>query len=157
MKRIVACVLVCVLIFGAAGCASYNYDGWNDLAIDSCGTLKIPPNWQTYIVDDLLYIVDENKKPVMIQTHSHAGIEDGDFGEVESNAFFEEVRCLKFVSGEVFSNGAFYGRVTVEKNGMQSQQYILEFEGATRVSIVVWDDTIEDELVKKIAKSFVSS
>jgi hypothetical protein len=45
--------------------------------------------------------------------------------------------------------------VLVEKNGVQSEQLFLDLGAYPYVQMIIWDDTVDEKLVKKIAKSFV--
>jgi hypothetical protein len=155
MKRIIAFVFVLICIFQIAGCSLYNYDGWKTIHVDSCGTVKLPSEWLVYEKDGLLYVVDEEENPIMIQSKSYAGIKDDDMGQTEANEYFQEVTCVKTLSSAYYSNSAGYGVVLVEKNGVQSEQLFLDLGAYPYVQMIIWDDTVDEKLVKKIAKSFV--
>lgn len=156
MKRIIALIIVLGCILANAGCSYiHNYDGWQTVTIDSCGTVKLPSDWVVYEKDGLLYVVDEEQTPIMIQSNSYAGIEDGDEGETEANDYYKEVKCIKTLSSAYFSNSAGFGTVLVEKDGIQSEQLFLELGAVPYVQMIIWDDTVDEKLVKKIALSFV--
>lgn len=154
MKRFIAILLAILAVFSLGGCSRYNYDGWKEISIWNIGTLKIPSEWTYYEKDDKLYFLDENQVPVMIETHSYCS---GDKpGNMDCNDFFDEYRCLQHISSTVFSNGAVYGEYLIEINSNQCQHYFLDLPGEESISLIIWDDTIDIEFVKKIAWSFVS-
>lgn len=156
MKLLIAVLLVILVICSMVGCSRYNYEGWKEISIRNIGTLKIPSEWACYEEDGKLYFVDENQIPAMIETHSYcSGFEGDSPGDVDSNRFFDNYRCLRHISSTVFSNGAVYGEYLIEINSNQHQYYFLDLGGEETISLIIWDDTIDIEFVKKIAWSAV--
>ena len=112
-----------------------------------------------YAQNGFLYITGKDLKPIMIQSFSHAGIEDNEQGEEESNDFFDKLINIKILDSAILSNGVTYGKTRVAKDGMESENYFLEIghEGYTRVvQFIVWDETINLKLIRKISISFIS-
>lgn len=156
MKRSIAFVLVLIFFFASTGCSSYDYDGWNTLTIDSCGTIRVPQEWTSYEKDGLLYILDKNQSPIMIETHSYSGFEENEQGTMESNDFYENLVSSRTLSSSVLSNGAIYGEVLMQCGEAKTQNYYLELGYDQRILLVVWDNTIDENTIKKIAASFVA-
>ena len=138
------------------GCASNQYNGWQTINIPDCGELKIPGEWVYYESDGLIYITDTSQNPIMIETQSFPNVSTGAPGITESNDFFQNVTNLKYLPGVGLSNGAYYGKVLVEKDNLQTEQYCLEIGDDRNVELVFWDKTIDEATVKQIAESFVS-
>ncbi len=90
----------------------------------------------------------------MIQTHSYAGIEDNEVGIEEKNDYFN-VQVLKTLSSSVYSNGAIYGKNLLLQNGEKKEKYYLQIGYEELVEFIIWDDTIDLESIKKIAKTFI--
>ncbi len=147
-----------ILVFVFSGCNLYNYDGWQNVEIENCGTFSIPGNWSYFIEDDKYHFVDENSNPMMIQTYSFAGFDENEQGQKESNAFFEEVQCLQTLSSAVLSNGSIYGKVQMLCNGQESEKFYinLDTEDGSAILFIFWDNSIDKDMVEKIANSFVS-
>jgi hypothetical protein len=139
-----------------AGCASDQYSGWQTINITGCGELKIPDEWIYYESNGLIYITDSNQTPIMIESRSYPNVATGTPGSTESNDFFENVTNLKYLAGVGLSNGAYYGKVLVGKGSMQSEHYCLDIGYDRTVQLVFWAETIDEAMVKRIAKSFVS-
>lgn len=155
MPRKMVTAFLLVFLIAGTGCSAYDYDGWVSLSIDSCGTLKIPAEWTSYEKDGFLYIVDEEKKPIMIETHSYSGPEKNDQGATETNDFYGSLTNLRILSSAVLSNGAIYGKVLMKRGELQTQNFFLELGSSRRILLIIWDDTIDENMVTKIAASFV--
>ena len=139
------------------GCCSNDYEGWNTISLDCCGTLKTPEGWMVYEKDGLIYIVDGNKKPMMIETHSYSGPGENEQGICETNDYYKNITNLRTVSSFALSNGAVYGEVLMKCGETQTYNYYLEIGYGRSVLMIFWDKTINEDMVKKIASSFIAA
>lgn len=162
MKRAICCILIALFIISCtAGCDEYDYDGWQTIYIEDYGTLKIPSDWKSYVEDDYLYIVDANDNPIMIQTYSYCGYNAGEEGKVESNKFVENFQCVKGLSSNALSNSTTYGKVEILQGSEKSEHYFLALNVVVNntlyMKLIVWDPSIDEDMVQKIAASFDGS
>lgn len=156
-KTLVFIVISSLFLLIVAGCAAEKTSGWQTIEIPDCGTLKIPPDWTYYENEGWIYILDHAQKPAMIQTKSFPGVDGRTPGETESNDFFTEVTNLRLLTSAVFSNGAIYGSYLTEHNGNQSEEFFLEIGYDRHVTLLVWDETMDEAMLKTIAHTFVAA
>lgn len=156
MKKIVQLLIVILLIVLFASCSEEYADDWKKIEIDDCGILAIPSDWIFFEEDGYYYITDQNDVPIMIQTYSN--VVDTDMDKInsvtESNKYYDDVKEIKSVRSEVLSNGVCYGVSLMRRDGKDSERYMLELYNDKTVVFVVWSDTVTEELLVKIAKSF---
>ena len=153
MKKVLFFFLTLSIVFSTVGCSRASTRHWQTIYLPECGTLKIPEDWRMFEKDDRIYIVDADDQPVMIQVLSWCGIEDGEQGIAESNAYFEDVIPMKCLSSAVFSNSAAYGEVLVSCENIQSTKLFLDLPPSEM--FIVWDETVDMEMLITIAKTFV--
>lgn len=156
MKKTITIKLLCAIIIVFTACSTSQYDGWKTINIDNCGALKIPEEWLFYEENGFIYFTDVDANPIMIQTFSYSGIDENQHGKEESNKFFSKVINIKTLTSAVLSNGAIYGKALVEKDDCESEKYYLELGYERKILLIIWEETLNDELVKKIARSFVA-
>ena len=100
-KTFLLLLLVSTLLF-ACSKSDFTYDNWNKIEISGCGSIEIPDKWSHFYEDGMLYIIDENAKPVIIQCDNYK-IYEGD-----SNKFYSNYRKIECVYNESFSNSSSY-------------------------------------------------
>ena len=127
-----------------SGCSS-KYDGWQTVDIDYCGSIKIPENWSPFSEDGVLYILDENGTPAMIQCQTYQT------GRVESNKYYKDYKFLENDFNEVFSNSAQY--VTAYFL-CDNKKFLIRIIHLINVDFAVWNSDIEDSVIRDIAESF---
>lgn len=152
MKKILTFILTLCGTLVILGCSHSPTDSWKTICIPECGTLKVPEDWYMFEKDDLIYIVDADDHPIMIETHSYCGIDDGQQGPTESNAYFKNITPMKYLSSAILSNSASYGELLVSYEGTQSSKLFLS---ADLIKFIVWDETVDMEMLLKIAETFV--
>lgn len=143
-------IIVCVLL----GCSSDISEDWKDVIIDGSGTLSVPYNWQCFEEQGYTYIVDSNGTPMMVQSYSFAGIDDGSEGVAESNKYAENVQSIKLLTSAVLSNGAIYGKMFISCNGKTHERFYIDITGEVSMQFIVWSESIDEKMVKTIAKSY---
>lgn len=149
MKKTILVMTIISIVLLLPGCSFYNYSGWERLDLENVGSIKIPGEWSCYSDGEKIYITDQSKAPMLIQTHSYAG------SEAESNDYCKSFKSLKIIESAVLSNSAEYGKVLVEMNGSQTERYFLDIGiGDDIMSFVVWDENIEKSLLLQIAESY---
>lgn len=84
----------------------------------------------------------------MIQSYSFAGIEDGSEGVVESNKYIENIQSIKLLTSTGLSNGATYGN--------NYERFYIDITVEVPMQFIVWSDSIDEKMVKNIAKSYVA-
>ena len=160
---VILLILICFIIFlyysdGLGSiCGMYNYSKWKTIYIEDCGKLKIPEEWSYFVEEDKVYIIDEEQKPVMIETFSYPGPSDWEHGEMDENKYYSEIVSLVCLQSQVFSNSAVCGTYLMEVDGEKTKKYFLSLENEDSTVIndlIVWDPTIDLKQVKKIAQSF---
>lgn len=145
------------------------YKDWKEVEIEDCGTIKIPKEWVMTEYDGRLYLSDkpldeEDCTVYFVQSHSYptsASIAAGsDEGAVDTNLFSREVQMLKSERSSVISNGAIYGEELYSVDGVEEKKLYLELSNLhyhTRVYLITWDESIDEDMLIKIAKSFVET
>lgn len=156
-KALVFIVIFSLVLPILVGCSAINTSGWQTIEIPNCGTLQLPADWSYYEKDGLVYILDHAQNPVMIQTKSYPDVDGRIPGATESNDFFTEVTNLQILTSAVFSNGAIYGTYLTEHNGNQSEKLFLSIGYIRTIDLLVWDETMDEEMLKTIANTFVSA
>ncbi len=153
-KSFIFALILCVVL-ASAGCSNATTKNWQTISIPGCGTMKIPEDWQMFEEDDRIYIVDADDRPIMIQTLSYCGSKDGQQGPAESNAYFENVTPMKYLSSAVLSNCAVYGEMLVSYEGTQSTKLFLDVGYDPSIEFIVWDETVDMDMLVTIAETFV--
>ena len=132
------------------GCEQ-KYDGWQVIDLGySCGTLKIPPTWQYTFENELVYILDEESNPVMIE---YKYSED-----IISNKYYSNIVCDGFVTSACTSNGTVYGLYRIIHNGETKEiQYLDVGYGENMKTFFVWDLSLTEKDLISVAETFVAS
>lgn len=158
MKKILVCIVILSFLLPVlAGCSAVKTLSWQTVEIPNCGTLKLPADWIYYEKDGLIYILDHTKKPVMIETNSSPGVDDRTPGETETNDFFTGVTNLRSLSSTVISNGAIYGTFLTDFSGKASEKLFLNIGYDRTVTLLVWDETMDEKMLKTIAFTFADA
>ena len=126
-----------------------NYDGWDEVHIESIGFLKVPKSWYHLEKDGVSYIYDSEDNPVMIECNN--------FSKWRSNEVCEKYRHVDTVSSQVFPNHAMQGKSQIETTDKMEELFFIYLPNDSidqSVRLFVWDSTISEETVIKIAKSF---
>lgn len=141
---ILAAICICLL-----GCGNGQAD-WQKVELGACGEMKIPGQWQYYTQDDILYILDENGEPVMIECQPHGFYMFG-----TSNAFFTDFRHEALVSSTGLSNSAICGKEVIVHQGAEKEVLYLDvgIENNTK-HFIVWDETLTEEELEEIAQTY---
>lgn len=145
-------IIVCLLL----GCSSDVNPDWEDVIIYGSGSISMPSDWRCFEEQGYTYIVDNNNIPMMIQSYSFAGIEDGSEGEAESNKYAENFQSIKVLTSTGLSNGATYGKMLVSCNGNNYERFYIDITVEVPMQFIVWSDSIDEKMVKNIAKSYVA-
>lgn len=131
------------------GCGNEQAD-WQKVDLGACGEMKIPGQWQYYTQDDILYMLDENSEPVMIECETH---EFYMFGT--SNKIFSDFRYENFVSSAGLSNSAIYGKEGIIHQGVEKEVlYLTVGVGNNEKHFIVWDETLSEEELEEIAQTY---
>ena len=149
MRKII-CFFLAISVLLGCGCKS-NTENWQKIHIENCGTLKIPPEWNFFTEDGVMYIMD-GEKPIMITCKRT--------GESESNLYYNDYKYVGFITSAVFSNGVIYGKAEYLYNNNYIELYYLDLgsirSDAETIEFAVWDQGMSEELLISIARSFVS-
>ena len=160
-KTFLLLLLVSTLLFSCSK-SDFAYDDWNKIEISGCGSIEIPDKWSHFYEDGMLYIIDENAEPVIIQCDNYK-IYEGD-----SNKFYSNYRKIECVYSESFSNSSSY---EISKFLFDNKEVELPIIGLyvesdetldedvaldKSVNLIVWKTDIGEKMIKKIAKSYIS-
>lgn len=121
-------------------------------------TMEVPSDWTYCEQDGFIYFVDSQANPVMMETKSFAGIVENAHGELENNPFFS-VQNIREISSEVFSNGVIVGKTQVKRNEqlLERPYLAITFIGAPNMLFIVWSDSVDSKLLKRMAKSVINN
>lgn len=137
------------------GCTSNVSDDWQTVSFSGFGTLKIPSEWRCYEEQDYIYIVDSNDVPIMIQSYSYASILDNEAGIVESNKYVDSIQCIQSLTDTGLSNGITYGKILISYDGEQREVFYLEIVDDTCLQLLILDKSLDEAMVRKIAKTYI--
>jgi len=145
-------VLIAILVYmcysALAPRNEYNYDGWKRVTFDENGSFMIPNEWTMTENDGYYYILDEEDKPVLVQTYSYEGSNITD-----SNLYCDRLSVDKTLYSQVESNGISYGKVLIKRNGIKTENY--EISLLPSLVMLFWDENCSEELVLKIVSSYI--
>lgn len=142
MKRILFTLLVFVLCVMLTGCFT-SYICWQNVELYSNITLRMPMGWSSFVEEGLIYILNENSEPVMIEFK--------EVGVSESNKYYKDFVYEDFITSNVNSNGVIYGKAMIryENNCLQ-----LDYMFCNGIDFIVWDKTLPQDVLVKISKSY---
>ena len=100
----------------------------------------------------MIYILDESENPVFIEVEFAAPYEIYNY----SGDFYDSIEYVKSNWGEVISNGAFFGNYKLKIDGNISYNMFLEIGYYKCVCLISCNDIITQDLLRKIAESFVA-
>ena len=147
--RVVSTAFILILtLLQLTGCG---YEDYKEIPIET-GTIMIPNEWECVRgEDELLYIYNEAKKPVMVQ-----------YKEKRASSLYGEIELGEFKGSTTYSNSATCGTVEVKIDGEWSDRlyidaYNLINAGLRCVRLIVTSPDVDEDQVKKIANSFSHS
>lgn len=149
MKKAVIWIIIFSALCGCFyGCAPKHED-WQVIELGNCGTIKIPPEWQCFTEDGLIYILDEELNPIMI--------ERAPFCDPQSNKYYSNFFYTDSVATASFSNSTICGEMIVVHEGYEKEMLFLTTNGPnlTWKEFIVWDESLSMDELKEIAKTFV--
>jgi len=136
-----------------------DYSGWKDVYLENLGTFKISEEW---FVSQERFVVCITDKPIeeehIIYLVGAILNYDTEEKNISPNDFLENVEYIGLVNSQVFSNGGMYGQNEYKINDEIAIKYFISFStNEYGVLFIVWDDTIDEEMIRKIAISFKSN
>lgn len=146
MKKFLMVIMVMILFLSACSSETEN---WKVVEIKGCGIIKIPNEWDCFVQDDVIYIM-EDEKPKMI---SYKRTDQN-----ESNAYYTNFKYIDFTTSAVLSNSAIYGKAKYLYLDKEIERFYLDLGETTSgewIEFLVWDETVSEELLISIAKTFV--
>lgn len=150
MRKIISIFAFLAVLCGCLlGCENKQVD-WQKIDLGVCGEINIPNQWKYYTQNDILYVLDENSKPVMIECETH-----GFYMLGTSNNMFSDFRYGGFVSSTGLSNSAIYGKEVIIHQGIKKEMLYLTLgiENDTK-HLIVWDETLSEEELREIAETY---
>ena len=157
---VIAIILAVVILILCASCTvSYlnRYKDWQEIDVPEVGRFKIPPDWAYHRDGNRIYLTDKSvTTPTQENTYIVGTVKFTMNDEEACQVFDSNAKYVDTNSGIVLSNSAYIRKI----------EYIIHEKLCTKVSVemwassdaeidmLVWDDSIEYELAKKIAKSY---
>lgn len=131
------------------------------VALNDCGTLRLPDAWESTEQDGLLTISDEEGKTVMVQyVYTETEKYPTEYGTVRTILGGGETNAaLQVAHSTIYSNSATYGEGQITADGVVQNVRIIELYGydqnrqANNICFYCADDLSEFSL-RQIAKSF---
>ncbi|MBR6676356.1 MAG: hypothetical protein IKL24_03390 [Clostridia bacterium] len=158
MKKLIrfGCLLIVVALLSGCSLINSATKDWQTFNLENCGSIKLPVGWSITESDKYIYVWDDAQNLVMMQSYSDCGISETDpEGDQETNDYYT-VQTLRFLSSEVFSNGAIIGKVESIIDEKQCEKLYLKIGYDTEIFFVVYSDEIDYDQLKVIAKTFES-
>lgn len=148
MKRL-SMVLAATMLF-LCGCSSILKCEWQTIAMNNCGTMKIPANWTYFVEDGVMYILNDKNEPAMISYDVSK--------ESNSNRYIKDFQLIEWISNEVLSNEPMLGRAKYRHGDDEIVRYFLNLttNSDDDVEFIVWDEEITKEMLVAIAKTFIN-
>lgn len=143
------------------------YLGWQEVKVDNICTLKVPGRWEVYEQDGMLHFCDPSIKDrdsniVLVESHIGPMTNNGsnfkvNKNNIESNILGKKFMCILECNGTVNSVGSIYGETVISvDNNLHLGKYIYaENSFEEDVYFYTWNSCVDDELIQKIADSFV--
>lgn len=152
-KTISALLLISLMLSMLTGCGP-NYEGWKDVELANCGTIKVPAGWMKCEHNGKVYLTD---KPLEEENCTIYFFQS--FTVQDSTVFSENIEWIDCLSSEVFSDGAGVGKARLSFDGViQDVLYFwLPLSDGRDADFFAMDESIDEDTVRKIAKSFEMS
>ncbi|MBQ9957583.1 MAG: hypothetical protein IJO89_00890 [Clostridia bacterium] len=149
MKKLVSVILIsCLLLL----CSCNSTEGWKTIKIENYGSIKVPENWEFSVVDCYMYISSNESgesKNVLVQFRD----------DVNNNKEFDDIEDFQDIVGEFFSNSTGITKYKVlYKDGSSAEKFVLYFTSSDdykSTEFICLDDSVSEDVLKKIAKSYV--
>ncbi|MBQ9847361.1 MAG: hypothetical protein IJO58_06095 [Clostridia bacterium] len=149
MKKLVSVILIsCLLLL----CSCNSTEGWKTIKIENYGSIKVPENWEFSVVDGYMYISSNESgesKNVLVQFRD----------DVNNNKEFDDIEDFQDIVGEFFSNSTGITKYKVlYKDGSSAEKFVLYFTSSDdykSTEFICLDDSVSEDVLKKIAKSYV--
>lgn len=156
MKKVILIfsLLISVIIFSSCS----NNKDWKTVEVFDSGTIEIPVEWYQSEYDGKMYFSDKTDDEVcLFQSYSFAGDSENKTGDVESNIVYDEFQNIMCTKSNVLSNGATYGECKVSADGKLKNSLFVEFYSDDLfIQFISEDNSITDEIIKKIAESYTA-
>lgn len=156
-KRLEICLMTLVLLLTIAGCKP-NYEGWKEVEIANCGTLKIPEEWMKCEYDGKIYFTD---RPLDEPDCNIYFFQITDF-EQDTTIFSDNIQWGKFLSSENYSNSSGISTDRLLIDGLAQDVHGFSLIGwdysddsVSQLFFYTLDTSIDEDTIRKIAKSFV--
>ena len=146
-KKILICTLVMLFFFCMVSCGT---DTWISARIPGYGSVKVPQNWKTTIVDGFMYFyIEENgeRQNVLVQYNN----------DKDDNEYFSDIKGFTWLVDEHYSNSAGITKYQVSySDGSTDELFALDFGGDEFLDtrFLCLDNTIPETTLKIIAKSY---
>ena len=144
------CVLIAALSIFLISCNST--EGWKTIKIENYGSIKVPENWEFSVVDGYMYISSNESgesKNVLVQFRD----------DVNNNKEFDDIEDFEWIVDENFSNSTGITKYKVlYKDGSSAEKFALYFTSSDdykSTEFICLDDSVSEDILKKIAKSYV--
>ena len=151
---IIAITTLCTVCIYSYLC---RYKDWQEIDVPEVGTFKIPPDWAYHRDGNRIYLTDKNvKAPTEENTYIVGSVRVTNDDEVACKIFDSNTGYGDVVSSAIFSNSARIWKVKYIIHGKLCTKVCLDMWAPSdaEIDMLVWDDSVDYKLVKKIAKSY---
>ena len=156
MKKVVLIfsLLISVVIFSSCS----NNKDWKTVDVLDFGTIQIPAEWYQSEHNGKIYFSDKtNDEVCLFQSYSFAGDSENETGDVESNIVYDEFQNIMCTKSNVLSNSAICGECQVSGDGNLENSHFVEFYiDDSYILLISADNSITDDIIKKIAESYTA-
>ena len=164
MKKNAHCfIMIIVLLIFLTSCDAT--ENWKTIEINGYGNIKVPGNWEYSVVDGFEHFSLTDSKdntPILIQYSREDDKGDTEEYDVEYNEYFADIEDMIWVYDEFYSNGTGIIKYKVcYHEGNSRELFVLELYRDIPTSdvpklteFICVDDSVPEETLKKIAKSF---
>ena len=153
---------IVLIVFALLIIICYNKLKWKTVSIENIGSVKVPGEWCFSQNDRYVYFTDIPMKKgeayniYMVGVVSKPGFE---WKHIPMSELFEDVKVEilnSFINSEGFSNSVLFGETEVAVDGKKTHKFELKLWESNEqyLRLLVWDDSLDEELVRKIGKSF---
>ena len=141
------------------GCSNNKYEGFKNIELSDVGSFYVPQDWVCIREDDVVYFIDESfvdAKEKITNCYLIGTIYEYDKNYRDENPYLAEIEEKNLISSEVFSNSVIIGEKEYQINGELTNKYFMDcyISSETSLAFVVWDDSINYEVISEIGKSF---
>jgi hypothetical protein len=144
----------------------FRYTFWQSVSISGFGTFKVPKKWILTQIENVIYFTDEfldnEGYKIILFGVIRKGNDIKDYYDFFDYKIFENVEHIETIDyGVVYSNSARYWVEKYKINGNFEKKYVLEFLQFAQdntiivVNLIVWDNSIKENTIIKIVKSFL--